>query len=162
MAFYMIIFADGLGSFWKLGLVILLFFVHVFCLMYFSCFCFKKEIFFDCWYLFFASWRAKLISELAEKDAINYGLFKQAHDASLDKFLDEYVMSKFHHVLYDIEEACVNIKAGSKGIFLEVWFLCSALEINFDLKLNALFKTKSDAAFRFRSFTSSVLFQEKK
>ncbi|KAK1575585.1 hypothetical protein Q3G72_006690 [Acer saccharum] len=63
---------------------------------------------------------AKLISELAEKDAINYGLFKQAYDASLDKFLDEYVMSKFHHGLYDIEGACVNIIAGSKGIFLEV------------------------------------------
>ncbi|KAK1578565.1 hypothetical protein Q3G72_031270 [Acer saccharum] len=64
---------------------------------------------------------AKLISELAEKDAINYGLFKLAYDASLDKFLDEYVMSKFHLVLYDIEGACVNIKAGSKGIFLEIW-----------------------------------------
>ncbi|TXG70266.1 hypothetical protein EZV62_005201 [Acer yangbiense] len=63
---------------------------------------------------------AKLNSELAEKDAINYGLFKQACYASLDKFLDEYVMSKFHHGLYDIEGACVNIKAGSKGIFLEV------------------------------------------
>ncbi|KAK2651988.1 hypothetical protein Ddye_011844 [Dipteronia dyeriana] len=62
---------------------------------------------------------AKLISELAEKDAINYGRLKQAYDASLDKFLDEYVMSKFHHGLYDIEGACVNIKAGSKGIFLE-------------------------------------------
>ncbi|KAK4837241.1 hypothetical protein QYF36_004623 [Acer negundo] len=63
---------------------------------------------------------AKLISELSEKDAIKYGLFKQAYDASFDKFLDEYVMSKFHYGLYDIEGACVNIIAGSKGIFLEI------------------------------------------
>ncbi|CAH2050013.1 unnamed protein product [Thlaspi arvense] len=39
---------------------------------------------------------AKLITQLAEMDAINYGLFKQAYTASLDvsKFLDKYEMSK--------------------------------------------------------------------
>ncbi|KAL0383493.1 UNVERIFIED_CONTAM: Peptide chain release factor PrfB3, chloroplastic [Sesamum calycinum] len=39
---------------------------------------------------------AKLITELAEMDAINYALFKQAYSASLDvnKFLDKYEMSK--------------------------------------------------------------------
>ncbi|KAK0597897.1 hypothetical protein LWI29_029609 [Acer saccharum] len=66
---------------------------------------------------------AKLISQLAEMDAINYGLFKQAYDASLDvsKLLDQYEMSKLLHGPYDIEGACVTIKAGSEGVCPEIW-----------------------------------------
>ncbi|PON64549.1 Peptide chain release factor 2, bacterial [Trema orientale] len=60
---------------------------------------------------------AKLIIQLAEIDAINYGLFKQAYNASLDvsKVLDQYEMSKLLKRPYDIEGACVVIKAGSEG-----------------------------------------------
>ncbi|KAK2651950.1 hypothetical protein Ddye_011806 [Dipteronia dyeriana] len=66
---------------------------------------------------------AKLISQLAEMDAINYGLFKQAYDASLDvrKLLDQYEISKLLHGPYDIEGACVTIKAGSEGVCPEIW-----------------------------------------
>ncbi|KAI9162070.1 hypothetical protein LWI28_023504 [Acer negundo] len=66
---------------------------------------------------------AKLISQLAEMDAINYGLFKQAYDASLDvsKVLDQYEMSKLLHGPYDSEGACVTIKAGSEGVCPEIW-----------------------------------------
>ncbi|KAL5812170.1 hypothetical protein ACOSQ3_027120 [Xanthoceras sorbifolium] len=65
---------------------------------------------------------AKLISQLAEMDAINCWLFKQAYDASLDvtKLLDQYEMSKLLHGPSDIEGACVTIKAGSKGVCPEV------------------------------------------
>ncbi|KAL5743830.1 hypothetical protein ACOSQ2_026946 [Xanthoceras sorbifolium] len=66
---------------------------------------------------------AKLISQLAEMDAINCWLFKQAYDASLDvtKLLDQYEMSKLLHGPSDIEGACVTIKAGSKGVCPEIW-----------------------------------------
>lgn len=66
---------------------------------------------------------AKLITELAEMDVINYGLFKQAYTSSVDvsKFLDKYEMSKLLKGPYDIEGACVMIEAGSEGIYSEVW-----------------------------------------
>ncbi|XP_031258766.1 peptide chain release factor PrfB3, chloroplastic [Pistacia vera] len=66
---------------------------------------------------------AKLISQLAEMDAINFGLFKQAYNTSLhvSKFLDQYEMSKLLHGPYDIEGACVIVKAGPEGICSEIW-----------------------------------------
>lgn len=65
---------------------------------------------------------AKLITQLAEMDAINYGLFKQAYAASLDvsKALDQYEMSKLLKGLYDIEGACLVIKTRSEG-YSEIW-----------------------------------------
>ncbi|XP_060668721.1 peptide chain release factor PrfB3, chloroplastic isoform X2 [Ziziphus jujuba] len=65
---------------------------------------------------------AKLITQLAEIDAINFGLFKQAYNASLDvsKVLDQYEMSKLLKGPYDMEGACVIIRAGSEG-YSEIW-----------------------------------------
>lgn len=55
-------------------------------------------------------------------DAINYGLFKQAYNASIDvsKFLYHYEMSKLLRGQYDMEGASLIIKAGSSGIYSEV------------------------------------------
>ncbi|XP_028079786.1 peptide chain release factor PrfB3, chloroplastic-like [Camellia sinensis] len=66
---------------------------------------------------------AKLITQLAEMDAINFRLFKQAYSASLDvsKFLGKYEMSKLLRGPYDIEGACVIIKAGISGFYPEIW-----------------------------------------
>ncbi|GAV72591.1 RF-1 domain-containing protein/PCRF domain-containing protein, partial [Cephalotus follicularis] len=66
---------------------------------------------------------AKLIMQLAEMDAINYGLFKQAYNASLyvTKFLDHYKMSKLLRGPYDMEGACLTITAGSGGTNSEIW-----------------------------------------
>ncbi|KAF8395755.1 hypothetical protein HHK36_019706 [Tetracentron sinense] len=66
---------------------------------------------------------AKLITQLAEMEAINYRLFKQAYNASVDvtKFLDQYEMSKLLSGPQDMEGACVIIRAGSKGIYSELW-----------------------------------------
>ncbi|XP_026418088.1 peptide chain release factor PrfB3, chloroplastic-like [Papaver somniferum] len=66
---------------------------------------------------------AKLITQLADMDAINYRLFKQAYSASVDvsKFLDRYEMSKLLSGPYDMEGACVIIRAGSRGVNPEVW-----------------------------------------
>lgn len=57
---------------------------------------------------------AKLITQLAEMNAIDYGLYKQAYDASLDvsKILDQYEMSKLLKGPFDLEGACLIIKAG--------------------------------------------------
>lgn len=65
---------------------------------------------------------AKLITQLAEMDVINCGLFKQAYNASVDvsNFLDQYEMSKLLNGPYDMEGACLVIKAGPKGIS-EIW-----------------------------------------
>ncbi|KAI5318120.1 hypothetical protein L3X38_037828 [Prunus dulcis] len=65
---------------------------------------------------------AKLITQLAEIDAIHYGLFRQAYVASLDvsKLLDQYEMSKLLKGPYDMEGACLVIKAGGEG-YPEVW-----------------------------------------
>lgn len=66
---------------------------------------------------------AKLIKELAETDAVNYGLIKQAYNASVDvsKFLDQYEMSKILKGRYDIHGASLVIQAGGKGIYSEVY-----------------------------------------
>uniref|UniRef100_A0A803MJE9 Peptide chain release factor domain-containing protein n=2 Tax=Chenopodium quinoa TaxID=63459 RepID=A0A803MJE9_CHEQI len=66
---------------------------------------------------------AKLIKELAETDAVNYGLIKQAYNASVDisKFLDQYEMSKLLKGPFDIHGASLVIKAGDKGIYSEIW-----------------------------------------
>lgn len=65
---------------------------------------------------------AKLITQLAEIDAVNYELFRQAYDASLDmsKILNKYEISKLLRGPYDMEGACLIIKAGGKG-YSEVW-----------------------------------------
>lgn len=65
---------------------------------------------------------AKLITQLVEMDAINHGLFEQAYNASVDvsKFLYQYEMSKLLRGQYDMEGACLTIKAGPRGIYSEV------------------------------------------
>lgn len=65
---------------------------------------------------------AKLITQLAEMDAVNYGLFEQAYTASLDvqKFLDRYEMLKLLKGPYDAEGASMVIKAGPGGMHHEV------------------------------------------
>lgn len=69
---------------------------------------------------------AKLITELAENDAINYELFKQAYSASLDvnKFLDKYEMSKLLKGPYDMEGACITIESRYGDTYSEVCWLC--------------------------------------
>lgn len=66
---------------------------------------------------------AKLITELAETDTVNYRLFKQAYNASVEasKFLDQYEMSKLLRGQYDMHGASLVIKAGEKGICSEIW-----------------------------------------
>ncbi|XP_058210815.1 peptide chain release factor PrfB3, chloroplastic [Rhododendron vialii] len=66
---------------------------------------------------------AKLITQLAETNAINYRLFKQAYSASLDvsKLLDKYEMCKLLRGKYDTEGACMIIKAGVSGFYPEIW-----------------------------------------
>ncbi|PIN21037.1 Mitochondrial polypeptide chain release factor [Handroanthus impetiginosus] len=66
---------------------------------------------------------AKLITELAEMDAINYPLFKQAYSASIDvnKFLDEYEMSKLLKEPYDMEGACITLKSRCGDTYSEKW-----------------------------------------
>ncbi|PRQ34621.1 putative peptide chain release factor [Rosa chinensis] len=60
---------------------------------------------------------AKLITQLAEIHAINDGLFRKAYDASLDmsKILNKYEISKLLKGPYDMEGACLIIKAGGTG-----------------------------------------------
>ncbi|KAL3819744.1 hypothetical protein ACJIZ3_005649 [Penstemon smallii] len=66
---------------------------------------------------------AKLITELAELDSINYALFKQAYSASLDvnKILDKYEMSKLLKEPYDMEGACITVESRSGDIYSERW-----------------------------------------
>ncbi|KAK4493346.1 hypothetical protein RD792_017762 [Penstemon davidsonii] len=66
---------------------------------------------------------AKLITELAELDSINYALFKQAYSASLDvnKILDKYELSKLLKEPYDMEGACITIESRSGDIYSERW-----------------------------------------
>ena len=87
--------------------------------------------------MFLQAEEAKLITQLAEIDAVNYNLFEQAYDASLviSDLLDKYEVSKLLRGPYDMEGACVIIKAGSGGNKSEVWlplFLFFSLEFNFD------------------------------
>lgn len=55
-------------------------------------------------------------------NAIDYGLYQQAYDASLDasKILDQYEMSKLLKGPFDLAGACLVIKAGSGGIYPKV------------------------------------------
>ncbi|KAL8489430.1 hypothetical protein ACS0TY_024883 [Phlomoides rotata] len=66
---------------------------------------------------------AKLITELAEMDTINYALFKQAYYASLDvnKFLDKYEMSRLLKEPYDMEGACITVESKSEDLYSERW-----------------------------------------
>ncbi|XP_010525504.1 PREDICTED: peptide chain release factor PrfB3, chloroplastic [Tarenaya hassleriana] len=66
---------------------------------------------------------AKLITQLAEMDAIDYGLFEQAYDSSLDvgTSLHHYEMSKLLRDRYDSEGACMIIKAGSEDANSQIW-----------------------------------------
>ncbi|KAI5682772.1 hypothetical protein M9H77_04000 [Catharanthus roseus] len=66
---------------------------------------------------------AKLIMELAEMDAINDGLFKQAYTASVDvnKLLKKYEISKILNEPYDKEGASLTVESGSGGIYNEIW-----------------------------------------
>ncbi|XP_022766619.1 peptide chain release factor PrfB3, chloroplastic [Durio zibethinus] len=66
---------------------------------------------------------AKLITQLAEIDAVNYSLFEQAYEASLvvSDLLDKYEVSKLLGGPYDMEGACINIKACPGGYKYEVW-----------------------------------------
>lgn len=65
---------------------------------------------------------AKLIVELAELDAINDGLFKQAYTASIDvnKLLKKYKASEILKEPYDKEGASLTIESGCGGIYNEV------------------------------------------
>lgn len=65
---------------------------------------------------------AKLITELADMDAINYALFKQAYSASLDvnEFLDKYEMTKLLKEPYDKEGACITLESRSGDMNSEV------------------------------------------
>lgn len=66
----------------------------------------------------FQAEEVKLVSQLAEMDAINYWLFKHAYNTSMDvsNQLSHYEMSKLLTGPYDKEGACIMIKSapGSK------------------------------------------------
>nr|XP_016497016.1 PREDICTED: peptide chain release factor PrfB3, chloroplastic-like [Nicotiana tabacum] len=66
---------------------------------------------------------AKLITELAGMDSINYEFLKQAYTAcvSVNKSLDKYELSKLLREPYDMEGACVTIESGNEGIYSEIW-----------------------------------------
>ncbi|KAL9295285.1 Peptide chain release factor PrfB3 [Arabidopsis thaliana] len=66
---------------------------------------------------------AKLIIQLGEMDAIDYSLFEQAYDSSLDvsRSLHHYEMSKLLRDQYDAEGACMIIKSGSPGAKSQIW-----------------------------------------
>ncbi|KAL3357482.1 hypothetical protein AABB24_017943 [Solanum stoloniferum] len=66
---------------------------------------------------------AKLITELAGMDSINYDFLKQAYTAcvSVNKTLDKYEMSKLLREPYDMEGACVTIESGNEGIYSQIW-----------------------------------------
>lgn len=71
---------------------------------------------------------AKLITELAGMDSINYDFLKQAYTAcvNVNKTLDKYEMSKLLREPYDMEGACVTIESGNEGIYSKV-FTCDLL-----------------------------------
>ncbi|KAG7561174.1 Peptide chain release factor [Arabidopsis thaliana x Arabidopsis arenosa] len=66
---------------------------------------------------------AKLIIQLGEMDAIDYSLFEQAYDSSLDvsRSLHHYEMSKLLRDQYDAEGACMIIKSGSQDAKSQIW-----------------------------------------
>lgn len=63
-----------------------------------------------------------MIKQLTEMDAIGYGLYKQAYDASVDvgNILDQYEISKLLKGPFDMAGACLVIKAGPAGIYPKV------------------------------------------
>ena len=65
---------------------------------------------------------AKLINQLAEINVIDYGLYKQAYETSLDvsEILDQYEISKLLKGPFDMAGACLVIKAGPNGIYSKV------------------------------------------
>ncbi|XP_010554800.1 PREDICTED: peptide chain release factor PrfB3, chloroplastic-like [Tarenaya hassleriana] len=71
----------------------------------------------------FKAEEAKLITELAEMNAIDYGLFEQAYDSCLDvsKSLHHYEMSKLLKDGYDMEGAFMIINAGSEDADSQIW-----------------------------------------
>ncbi|XP_062181590.1 peptide chain release factor PrfB3, chloroplastic-like isoform X2 [Phragmites australis] len=71
----------------------------------------------------FKAEEAKLISQLAEMDAINGELFKQAYKSSIDasEYLDRYQMYKLLRGPYDKEGACIIVTAVSEGVASELW-----------------------------------------
>ncbi|CAH2063870.1 unnamed protein product [Thlaspi arvense] len=66
---------------------------------------------------------AKLIIQLGEMDDIEYSLFEQAYDSSLDvsRSLHHYEMSKLLSDQYDAEGACMVIKSGSQDKKSQIW-----------------------------------------
>ncbi|KAG5386284.1 hypothetical protein IGI04_037754 [Brassica rapa subsp. trilocularis] len=66
---------------------------------------------------------AKLIIQLDEMDAIDYSLFEQAYDSSLDvsRSLHHYEMSKLLSDQYDSEGACMVIKSGAHDTKSQMW-----------------------------------------
>ncbi|KAG4982775.1 hypothetical protein JHK82_027634 [Glycine max] len=66
---------------------------------------------------------AKLINQLAEINAIDYGLYKQAYETSLDvsEIVDQYEISKLLKGPFDMAGACLVIKAGPKGMYPKLW-----------------------------------------
>ncbi|CAN8279727.1 unnamed protein product [Cochlearia groenlandica] len=66
---------------------------------------------------------AKLIIQLGEMDAIDYSLFEQAYDSSLDvsRSLHHYEMSKLLRDQYDNEGACMFIKSCSQDKKSRIW-----------------------------------------
>ncbi|XP_058723995.1 peptide chain release factor PrfB3, chloroplastic-like isoform X1 [Vicia villosa] len=66
---------------------------------------------------------AQLIKQLTEVNAIDYGLYKQAYDASIDvgNILDQYEISKLLKGPFDMAGACLVIKAGPAGIYSKLW-----------------------------------------
>ncbi|XP_073157250.1 peptide chain release factor PrfB3, chloroplastic isoform X2 [Henckelia pumila] len=66
---------------------------------------------------------AKLITELAEMDSINYALFRQAYRASLDvkKIMDNYEMSGLLKEPYDMEGACITVESRRGDVYSEIW-----------------------------------------
>ncbi|XP_028189507.1 peptide chain release factor PrfB3, chloroplastic-like [Glycine soja] len=66
---------------------------------------------------------AKLINQLAEINVIDYGLYKQAYETSLDvsEILDQYEISKLLKRPFDMAGACLVIKAGPNGIYSKLW-----------------------------------------
>ncbi|BAT96321.1 hypothetical protein LR48_Vigan02g038900 [Vigna angularis] len=66
---------------------------------------------------------AKLINQLAEMNAIDYGLYKQAYEASLgvSDILDQYEISKLLKGPFDMAGACLVIKASLDDIHPKLW-----------------------------------------
>jgi peptide chain release factor 2 len=77
---------------------------------------------------------AQLIKQLAESNAIDYGLYKQAYDASIDvsNILDKYEISKLLKGPFDMAGACLVIKAApSTSIYPKVSYIIFKLYYNY-------------------------------